>query len=176
MSEKKKESILKILIGVLLTGLVVMVAYTFNFHREKTESLKYLEEEKASVIQISDIHAEGVFLKNNGEVKATSRINKIENIKICFHLNESELIPVGEKNLYIQIINPNNNLIGEKKKESFKENELYYSTKTIINYRQLDVEVCALIPIEQKNATEGKYIVHIFDNDVLLSSASFLLE
>jgi hypothetical protein len=293
MNEKKKENILKVLIGVLLTGLVVMVAYTFNFHREKNESIKYLEEEKvylqtelkeiqiaydslelntsalknslkrektritilldsinnlesnfrqlkkyrlqaeqlkiekqrllnhintlaqenkklkttidstnqilqdnqqktdslnlkneelketiekASVVQVSDIHGEGVFLKNNGEVETTRNVNKIENIRICFHLNESKIVPAGEKKLYIQIINPENNLIGEKKKENFNEKELYYSTKTFINYRQIDVEVCALISIASKNAVEGKYIVHIFDNEELLSSSSFVIE
>ena len=42
MSEKKKENILKVLIGVLLAGLVIMGGYTFNFHREKNENIKYL--------------------------------------------------------------------------------------------------------------------------------------
>ena len=46
MSEKKKENILKILIGVLLAGLVIMLVYTFSFHSEKNENIKFLEEEK----------------------------------------------------------------------------------------------------------------------------------
>ena len=293
MSEKKKESILKILIGVLLAGLLVMVTYTFNFHREKNENIKYLEEEKsylkselaqiqtaydslnvdnvsikkslekekkriailldsiktletsysqlkkyrlqadqlkmekqrllnhisilaeenkslktaidstnqillsakqksdslnlkneelqkkideASIIKISDVLGEGVYLKNNGEVVSTKRLKQIENIRLCFEVNESKIVPEGEKNLYIQIINPNNNLIGERKKEKFNDKELYYSVKTPINYHQINLNVCALIHLEERQAVKGKYIAHIFDNDKLLSSASFLIE
>ncbi|SHI86860.1 hypothetical protein SAMN04488096_105170 [Mesonia phycicola] len=293
MSEKKKESILKILIIVLLAGLLVMVTYTFNFHREKNENIKYLEEEKsylkselsqiqtaydslnvdnvsikkslekekkriatlldsiktletnygqlkkyrlqadqlkmekqrllnhisilaeenknlktaidstnqillsakqksdslnlkneelqkkideASIIKISDIVGEGVYLKNNGEVVSTKRLKQIENIRLCFEVNESKIVPEGEKNLYIQVINPNNNLIGERKKESFNDKELYYSVKTLISYHQINLNVCALIHLEESQTVKGKYIVHIFDNDKLLSSASFLIE
>jgi len=293
MSEKKKENILKVLIGVLLAGLVIMGGYTFNFHREKNENIKYLEDEKAylqtelkeiqtaydslkvdnssikkslqkekqrilalldsinslesnynrlkkyrqqadqlkiekqrllnhiaelaeenqklktaidstnqilqntqqktdslntkneelqqkineaSVIQISEIHGEGVYLRKNGEVKPTRNVKRIENMRICFQLNESKIAPAGNKNIFIQVINPNNNLIGEKKKELFNEKELYYSAKTEVNYHQINLNVCALMDIAESNAVEGKYIVHIFDNDVLLSSASFIIE
>ena len=293
MSEKKKENILKILIGVLLTGLVIMVGYTFNFHREKNENIKYLEEEKtylqtelqaiqaaydslevdnssikkslekekqrililldsinslesnygrlkkyrqqadqlkmekqrllnhintlaveneklktaidstnqilentkqktdslnlkneelqqkineASVIQISEIHGEGVYLRKNGEVKPTRNVNRIEAMRICFQLNESKIAPAGEKNLFIQVINPNNNLIGEKKKELFNDKELYYSARTEVNYNQINLNVCALIDIAERNILEGKYVVHIFDDETLISSSSFIIE
>lgn len=293
MSEQKKVNILKILIGILLVGLVVMAGYTFNFHHEKNENIKYLEEEKAylqtelleiqtaydslevkntsinnslnkekqrililldsiktlesnysrlkkyrrqadqlkiekqrllnhinalaeenkklkttidstqqilaytkqtsdslnlkneelqqkieeaSIIQLSDIKGEGVFLKNNGEVKHTSNIHKIENIRVCFQLNESKIAPAGIKHLYIQVINPNNNLIGEKKKELFNEKELYYSAKTEVNYHQINLKVCSLMEITKNNAVKGKYIVHIFDEDKQLSSSSFIVE
>ena len=37
-------------------------------------------------------------------------------------------------------------------------------------------ELSTMVDIAESNAVEGKYIVHIFDNDVLLSSASFIIE
>ncbi|MAN26884.1 MULTISPECIES: hypothetical protein [Mesonia] len=293
MSEKKKENILKILIGVLLAGLVIMLVYTFSFHSEKNENIKFLEEEKvflqkelegiqraydsleldnaslkqnlkkeqqrisqlidsieqmeqdyfqlkkyrlqadqlkmekqrllshihklskeneklktaidstnqilqttqkktdsiyqkneelqqkineASIIKLSNIQGQGVTVKNDGEINIINKASRIEKIRVCFTINESKLAEEGEKQLYIQVINPKNNLIGEKKKKKFNEKELYYSAMAVINYHKIDTDACALINIAKEKAVEGKYIVHVFQDDILLASETFMLD
>ena len=76
MSEKKKENILKVLIGVLLAGLVVMGGYTFNFHREKNENIKYLEDEKAYLqTELKEIQTAYDSLKvDNSSIKKSLQI------------------------------------------------------------------------------------------------------
>ena len=150
--------------------------------QKKTDSIYQKNEElqqkinEASIIKLSNIQGQGVTVKNDGEINIINKASRIEKIRVCFTINESKLAEEGEKQLYIQVINPKNNLIGEKKKKKFNEKELYYSAMAVINYHKIDTDACALINIAKEKAVEGKYIVHVFQDDILLASETFMLD
>ncbi|TQD40502.1 hypothetical protein [Haloflavibacter putidus] len=132
--------------------------------------------EKASVLQLSGLHTEAVYLKKNRNIYATKKANKAEKIRVCFTVNKNLIVDAGEKTFFIQVINPKNNLMGKKMSKNYKKQILYYSESTNLQYNNEEVDVCILMQAQPKNLLEGRYIVNIFDGPRRLASTSFKLQ
>jgi hypothetical protein len=73
----------------------------------------------------------------------------------------------------VQVIDSKNNVLGDKKTESFGDNSLTYSFKTTVQYENKTVNVSEDLP--GKDFAKGTYFINIFDNDELVSKTSFSL-
>ena len=56
------------------------------------------------------------FLLSNGKIIDTQRSRRADKIRICFELAPNKIAEKGNKLLYIQVINPKNNLLMMEKK------------------------------------------------------------
>ncbi|HET8885748.1 MAG TPA: hypothetical protein VFM70_05275 [Salinimicrobium sp.] len=125
----------------------------------------------ASKINLTKVNANGARKKNNGKINETDRSGRVNNIKTCFTIVKNPLVDAGEKEFYIQVIDPKNNLVGDRFSKTYDDAILYYSTTTKVYYENEDIDVCVLLPIE--DPVEGEYFVHIFDGPELLGSTTF---
>lgn len=131
---------------------------------------------EASRLKILQLTAEGVVFQNKGEHKPVSKAARAEKIQVCFTLAKNELTSPGKKRLYVQIINPKDNLLGEKSTISFGEAVLNYSKIVDATYENQALEVCALVDTEKSDLVKGRYIVNVFIGPELLSSKLMELE
>ena len=140
-------------------------------NQQLTEKVK-----KASVLQLSEISGQAVILRNNKEAVEVTKASRAEQLQVCFTINENPIIEPGERQLFVQVINPKNNLLGSKKTIKFKEKTLRYSSKNAIEYNNQQLDICMLVKVAEKGLKEGRYVINVFDSATLIGSTSFRLK
>lgn len=130
--------------------------------------------EKASKLSIVNLQTQAVKQKSSGKQVETEKASRADMLKISFTIAENQVAKSGDKNYYIQIIDPKNNIIGDKKSILFGVKTLVYSFVTSVKYENKTVEVSKDVPV--KDIVEGSYFVNIFDKGELVSKTSFTLK
>lgn len=132
---------------------------------------------KGSIITANSFSAKAIKTRSSGKEIETQRAKRVEVMEVCFTLAENRLAEIGEKSLYVQILNPNNNVIGEKASIDFGDTSLIYSTKTKITYNKEVLDICikAEAGKDEKVFTKGTYFVNVFHDDKKLGSTSIEL-
>ncbi len=127
--------------------------------------------DNAAVLKASLVNAQSYKLKS-GKKRYTSRARRAEAIDVCISLNENPLTKRGEKEIYIQIVDPNNNVVADKGEISFGETTLIYSQKKRILYKNENLEFCVPIvaTIEDKPLLKGSYFINVFHENRKLGS------
>ena len=118
---------------------------------------------KGSMIYANSFDAKVYRNKSIGTKAETKRASNADNIEVCFVIAENPIATKGNKNLYIQILGPDNNVVNDKGVVTFGDSSLIYSTKLNVEYDNKSEEICAII---QNNETfkKGVYYVSIFEN------------
>lgn len=130
--------------------------------------------EKGSAVSVMNLRTQAVKERNSGKQIVTDKARRADKLKVCFSLAANSLAKSGSRNYYIQIIDSKNNVLGEKKTETFGEMSLTYSFVTTVPYENKSVDVCELIA--GSDFAKGTYFVNIFDKGTLVSKTSFDLK
>ncbi|MEZ4801243.1 MAG: hypothetical protein R2797_00615 [Gelidibacter sp.] len=143
---------------------------------KKNESLSKTIE-KGALLTANSFGAKA-YLNKNGRLYETKKAHKAETIEVCFTLAENALTEKGEKELYVQIVNPKNNVVADKGSIEFGNSSLIYSTKTKVNYANQVVDVCTNVMSDpsDKPLTKGTYFVSVFYKDRKLGSTQIVLD
>ncbi|PZD78992.1 hypothetical protein [Mesonia sp. K7] len=150
--------------------------------QQKSDSLQNknteLEEKvkKASLLQLSNLAVFGIYGNQKQEPITTSSLKRTNEISSCFLLVGNEFVETGKKKLYMQIINPKNNLMGMRKMENFGEKQLIYSASTEVDYQNKPIETCISFVVNQENLVKGDYIINIFEGESSIATQTFTLE
>lgn len=129
--------------------------------------------EKASKLTILNTKTSAYKLRNSGKQIATDKASRADVLKISFTVAENQVAKSGDKTYYVQVIDSKNNVLGDKKTESFGDTTLTYSFTTKVKYENKTVNVSEDLP--GKDFEKGTYFINIFDNDQLVSKTSFSL-
>ena len=127
--------------------------------------------EKGSTVSVMNLRTQGIKERNSGKQIVTDKARRADKLKVCFSLAANTLAKSGSRNYYIQIIDSKNNVLGEKKTETFGDMSLTYSFVTTVPYENKSVDVCELIA--GSDFEKGTYFVNIFDKGLLVSKTSF---
>ncbi len=127
---------------------------------------------KGAVLKLSRLKGEGVLVRNNGRIVETDRTRRADKIRTCFTINANEIAEKGDRILFIQIINPRNNVIGEKSTVSFEDKILTYSATSNIFYDNEELDVCVLVNAAEADLVPGTYYIHVFDGPRMVSSST----
>lgn len=131
--------------------------------------------EKGALLTANSFKAEAY--KSGVNASSTTKAAQANRIDVCFTLAENKLTDKGMKDIYIQILNPLNNVIGNKGAVEFGQFLLFYSHKQRINYNNDVINVCTSIPAQEndKPFTEGTYYVSVFHKERKLGSTQIEL-
>tara|TARA_R110000850_G_scaffold271031_2_gene404649 strand:+ start:41919 stop:42800 length:882 start_codon:yes stop_codon:yes gene_type:complete len=132
--------------------------------------------EKGSALKVSRLKGEGVIVRNSGKIVDTDRARRADKIRTCFTLNANEIAEKGDKLLFVQVINPENNVIGEKSTVNFEENVLTYSATSNVFYENQELDVCVLVNVLENDLISGNYTVNVFDGPRLVASSNLQLK
>ena len=130
--------------------------------------------EVAQKLTVSNLNTAAYKLRSSGKQIATEKASRADILKISFTIAENKVAKQGDKTYYVQVIDSKNNVLGDKKTESFGENSLTYSFQTTVKYENQSVNVSQDLP--GKNFEKGNYFVNVFDNGELVSKSSFNLK
>lgn len=129
--------------------------------------------EKGSKLSVLNTKTAAYKLKSSGKQIVTDKASRADVLKVSFTIAENQIAKSGDKTYYVQVIDAKNNVLGDKKVESFGDNTLTYSFKTTVQYENKTVNVSE--DLRGKDFAKGTYFINIFDNDELVSKTSFSL-
>ncbi|MEO8935012.1 MAG: hypothetical protein ABI295_11965 [Xanthomarina sp.] len=127
---------------------------------------------------VSAINIQAIALTTNNSRKdtKTTSIDKLEHIEVCLTLLSSEFTPKGNKNLYVQILGPDKQLIAERGRVNYKNASLSYSGMTVVNTDSTKADVCVKINIETKKLlNKGAYSIRVYNDDIEIGSTELKL-
>ncbi len=130
--------------------------------------------EKAQKLSVLNLTTLAVKQKSSGKQIDTDKATRADVLKISFTIAENQVAKTGDRTYYVQVIDSKNNVLGEKKSETFGANYLSYSFEKTVKYENKTVQVQEDLPV--KNISSGTYFVNVFDKTgANVSKTSFQL-
>lgn len=129
--------------------------------------------EKGSVLTVLNTKGSAYKVRSSGKQIETEKANRADVLKVSFTIAENKIAKSGTKTYYVQVIDSENNVVGDKKTESFGSKSLTYSFTTNVKYENKTIDVSE--DLAGKKFAKGTYFVNVFDKDELVSKTSFSL-
>ncbi|MFV8375984.1 hypothetical protein [Flavobacterium sp. LB1P62] len=130
--------------------------------------------EKGSKLTVLNTRGSAFKLRSSGKQIETDKASRADALRVSFTIAENQIAQSGDKTYYVQVIDSKNNVVGDKKTETFGDNTLTYSFATNVKYENKTVNVSQ--DLKGKNFEKGNYFVNVFDKGELVSKTSFTLK
>ncbi len=149
---------------------------TINALEEVNDSLNETID-NAALLRANYVSVEA-FKINNSKKKSTLRAKRVNAMDICIALNENPLTEKGNKEIYIQIVSPGNNVIADKGEVFFSSSSLIYSKKEVVNFDNKNLNICTTVATykDDRPLKKGTYFVNVFHENRKLGSTSIELK
>lgn len=131
--------------------------------------------DQAAQLKVSNLRGEGVIERNSGRLVENDRTRRVDKIRTCFSLTPNALAQGGEKDLYVQVYNPNNELVGDQIAVQHDGGVMVYSAATKVFYENEELDVCILANTTSERLIEGNYKVLVYEGTSLIGATSFSL-
>ncbi|MFV8346124.1 MULTISPECIES: hypothetical protein [Flavobacterium] len=147
--------------------------------KKNVEALTGQNEELAKAVEIGskltvlNTRGSAFKLRSSGKQIETDKASRADVLRVNFTIAENQIAKSGDKTYYVQVIDSKNNVLGDKKTETFGENTLTYSFLTNVKYENKTIQVSE--DLKGKDFAKGTYFINIFDRDILVSKTSFVL-
>jgi cell division protein FtsB len=128
--------------------------------------------EIASVIQAKDVAAVAL----NKSRKETTRLDRIDKLRICFTLRENPIARAGEKVVYLKIIRPDSLAIATSPDNMFDFNgsKMIYTASRQVEYINQDIDMCIFVD-NNKDFIVGNYKAELYLDGALIGGCSFMI-
>ena len=153
--------------------------------REKAEISRDVEEleEKvvqASVLQAYNFKAEGLKTGSRSD-KSSDKAKRVDKIKVCFTLAKNDIIPAGEKEVYVRIARPDKQILTKDRSNTYtfeyQGEMIQYSMTETVNYTNNAYDIC----LDWKKKYDGQpiligtYHVDVFADGEVIGHTTFTL-
>lgn len=149
-------------------------AFTDSLLVQNTELADVVKD--AGALQATGLKGFGVIERSSGKQIPTERARRSDKIKVCYTIAKNVLAEAGDKELYVQVIDPNSNVLGTNNQIQFEENTLNYSLISRFNYENRNLNICEFVaPNDDEKFEKGRYVVNVFNENTLISTSEFTL-
>ncbi len=154
---------------------VIVLDDAKKYNNDLTTENKQLNKrvERAGKLTIYNIKATAFILKKSGKQIETDKASRADILRISFEIAENSAANPGIKTYYVQIIDNNSNVLGERKTEIFGKNTLIYSYIATIDYENRALNV--LQDLSYQDLKKGTYFVNIFEKNIIVAKTSLTL-
>ena len=101
--------------------------------------------------------------------------SKIIQLRVCYTLSSTQYIDSGSKKIYIQVVNPKNQIISNNNNPA--ENEfgtvLSYSAISNVFFENRDADDCLYVNLEEGKTIKGNFIINIYADFTKIGSSIF---
>ena len=132
--------------------------------------------EKGALIGITNLDVTAIIVRKGGKIKQTKRASRADKIRVCYTIAPNTLAQAGDRVLYVQVINPENNIIGDKSNITFGQDLLTYSKSESVFYENQALDVCAIVGSTGQDVLKGLYTINIFDAQRQIGSTTLMLK
>ncbi len=149
--------------------------YSDSLTVQNLELAKVVED--GSMLVTTGLTAEGIKVLNSGKVVSTERARRADKVRVCFSLTANRIAQPGEREFYIQVLDPNNMVLGANAVLTKGDESLNYSKKTKFYYENSELDVCDYIdPTGGDKMVKGRYMVNVYERFRLVSETEFTLK
>lgn len=127
-------------------------------------------------IRFSSLTAQALRIKNSGKTLSTGKYKKTDAIKACFKIKENSSSTRENKNIYVKILNPDNELLGDIITRKFNDEEIKYSAEKQVFYSREELRVCFHIKPDKDKIIPGTYTFQLFQDHALKGASTFKLD
>lgn len=126
----------------------------------------------ASVIQAKDVVASPL----NKSRKETTRLDRIDKIRICFTLRENPIAEAGEKTVYLRILRPDSLVITSSPDNLFDYNgsKMIFTANRQADYMNQDIEMCIFVD-NTGDFIVGNYSAELYLEGAKIGGCTFLI-
>ncbi len=114
----------------------------------------------AGILKISSVKVEALKEKNNGKYTTTTRSKKIDAFRVKFDILPNDLANIGNREIYIQILDDHNN--GVPSERSGSKNEISYNDLINVDYDREKISVVSLISVDRAAMHKGEYSINVY--------------
>lgn len=132
--------------------------------------------ENAAVLDAVGLEGFGVIERTSGKLIPTERARRTDKIRVCFTVAKNGLVQSGDKEFYVQVIDPNNNVLGSNEQVEFGQQTLNYSLISKFNYENASLKICEFVIKNGDDFDKGRYVVNVFNEKDIISSYEFTLQ
>ena len=131
--------------------------------------------ESAAILSANSMKASGVLERSSGKQIPMEKASRSDKIRICFTVAKNKLVEAGDKELFVQVIDPKNNILGSNEQVVFGEETLNYSLISKFSYENQSLPICEYIAKKDKkdDFEKGTYKVNVFNGKELVTSTQF---
>lgn len=130
--------------------------------------------DNASLVSANSFVIKAYKLNKSDKAIQTFKAKDVDQLELCFVLAENTLASPEAKNIYIQIIDPDNNVVSDKGAVSFGDESLIFSESQKVYYSNKALDIC--LTVSNENAfSAGHYYVNVYEDNRRLGSTQIEL-
>lgn len=130
-----------------------------------------------SILKVNTVQVLAMRERNNGKLVGTEKSRNTDAFRINFTVADNKIAESGEREVYIQIIDPKANVIGNAGELVLVDGTTeVYSDRTIIDYLNNDISIISLVEVNRDAIEAGVYTVNIYIDDLLSGSNNITLK
>ena len=138
--------------------------------------------EIAAVLKAINMEAVGLRLRSGGDKEvATDKVQRVDQVRVCFTIGENEIAAPGKKDIYIRIARPDQEILVKSMLDEYsfeyQGERLQYSMMQSIDYENRAFDLCIYWKKEysSQEMTPGLYHVDIFCDNSIIGHTTFTL-
>ena len=133
--------------------------------------------ENAAVLSTAGLKGFGVIVRSSGKLIPTERARRTDKIRVCYTVTRNSLVLAGDKEFFVQVLDPKDNVLGLNEQVQFEEKILNYSLISKFNYESKNLDICEFIePRGDASFGKGRYVINFFNEKDLVSTSEFTLD
>ncbi len=167
----------------MLAMRVDSTTYELEVSRMKRDSLATIKEELAEKVALGSSLAAnklvgtGVIVRNSGKLVENDRARRVDRIRACYTVPQNRIAEAGDKELYVQVLDPQNNIMGANKTVKIDSvTTVTYSAISKFYYENTALDICENVAPRGDDFAKGLYKINIFDGGKMIATTSLVLD
>ncbi|WP_088341264.1 hypothetical protein [Robiginitalea sediminis] len=125
--------------------------------------------ERGSALSLNRFTVDAVRERSSGKLVSTTRARRTDRLKICFTVADNVIAEAGDREFYIEVLDPQGNVMGAGNSKSLEDGPTITFTKaTNFYYENSNLDVCDYISNYSGEFAEGNYMVNVYDDRLTL--------
>jgi len=166
----------------LLAMRVDSTSYELEVQRGVGDSLSIENNKLAERIALGEalaankLRAVGVIERSSGRLVENGRARRVDKVRACYTVPQNRLAEAGDRALYVQVLDPNQQVLGANKQITIAGESVAYSTISKFYYENQALDICENVGPKGDKFETGIYKVNVYDGVSLIAQTSFELK
>ncbi|MBR9756998.1 MAG: hypothetical protein GYB39_02865 [Algicola sp.] len=132
--------------------------------------------DEVSLLKLEDVKVKTLATPNTKDLIETKEASMVDHVEVCLVLKKNRVTSEGSKQIYVQILAPNNTVVAGRGLVEHGGKTILYSGKTAVNTLGQQMNVCTKINVNNQTVlTPGNYEIKVFQDTKLLGETQVYL-